>query len=129
MEQTVLFEMSNASSAVESSYLGEVRLFGLMATHRPLEQLTLSAGYQNIHSRGSFDPDVREFSPGRNTSGIQAISRVDMREEVLSLRADYRYSRNISCGVEYLFREYDSRTSSLLDGTLHRVMASLTSRW
>jgi hypothetical protein len=129
IDQTILFEMANAASATESSYRGEVQLLGLTISHQPLDRLTLTAGYQNILSRGVFSPDSRTISAVSDTYGIADISRVDIREDAVSLRADYRFDRNISCAVDYAYRDYRSRTASQLDGTMQRIMATLSARW
>lgn len=120
--QTILFQAFNADSALHSSYTGEVQLYGLTVSHRPLDSLTLTAGYQNIHSRGMF-------APGPDMFGIAEISRVDIREDALSLRADYRFDRSISCALDYAYRDYRSRTASMLEGTMQRIMATLSARW
>jgi hypothetical protein len=125
IDQTVLFEMRNDASAVPSSYVGEVQQIGLMVSHQPMDQLTLSAAYQNIHSLGYFRPQSSQV----NVAGIEDISRVDIREDVFSLRAEYRFSRSLSCSAEYALRDYDSRSASQDDGTMHRIAASLTSNW
>jgi hypothetical protein len=129
IDQDVIFESFNPSSLDGSRYVGDSQFAGLTLTHQPSLPLTLSAGYQYIRSRGSFEPDYRQFGPGRDTSGISELSRTDMTENLASFRAEYRFNPTVSCVVEYLFRDIDARDSTDMDGTVHRVTASLTSRW
>jgi len=103
------------------SYTSQAQVWSLGAGYRPVDQLDLSLQLQHIRSQADFSPV--------NTAGLGEISKSSTEESSLAARADYRFTRNFSCTLQYGLRDYNDRVSALYEGTVHSVTAFLTATW
>jgi len=128
-DQTVLFSATQPGSNDGTRYTNQSQVFSLNSVYRYNDKLDLSLALQQVHSRADFDPLFLELSPTETTLGIQGNSMVKTTENSVSARADYHFSKNLACSVDYSYRDYDDRHASLYDGTVQIVTAQVTAKW
>ena len=88
------------------------------------ERLDLAFALQQVRSYSEFAPQFIAIVGG-DSSGVTELSRLMSVESSLSARADYRFSKNLSCALEYAFRDYDDKDSSFYNGSVNNIMLSL----
>jgi hypothetical protein len=125
-DQGVLFAGTQALSAVPTNYTSQAQVYSLSGLYRFSEKLDLSLILQQVRSFSKFTPGVADSSLA---SEIQRISRTETRENSLSARGEYQFMKNISCLLDYSYRDYDDKSDGSLSGTLHTVSAFVRARW
>ena len=128
-DQAVLFAGPLAGSNAPTNYTQQSQVFSVSSVYHMDEQLDLSLALQRVLSYAEFDPQFISLGTNGDTSGVEQISRLKTVESSLSTRADYRLTRNFSCALEYVYREYDEKTSSLYNGSVNTVMLYLAAKW
>lgn len=125
-DQGIMFTVVSPSLQDIATYTSLAQIYSVSGVYRFSEKLSLSLALQQIRSSSEFDP--RPVATV-DTSGLKDISRVKAVESSISARADYRFSELISCALDYSYRDYDEKNSSLFDGSVHTIIASLAARW
>ncbi|GFE58215.1 MtrB/PioB family outer membrane beta-barrel protein [Geobacter sp. AOG1] len=128
-DQSVLFSATQPGSNGGTAYTNQSQIFSLNSVYRYNDKLDLSLALQQIHSRSDFDPLFLALSPTESTLGIQDGSKVKTIESSVSARADYHVTKNVTCSVDYSYRDYDNRYASLYDGTVQIVTAQVSTKW
>ncbi|WP_236685530.1 hypothetical protein [Geobacter pickeringii] len=127
-DQAVLFASVFNGNQAASDYISQGELYSLNATYRAADTLDLSLALQELHSRAEFKPAALTDG-GVSTAGITELSRVRTIERSLSARANYWWTKHFSCVLDYSYRDYDNRTGTSNEGTVHVVSASLKTKW
>jgi hypothetical protein len=128
-DQAVLFASTNAASNTLTNYTSQAQIYAVNAVYHCVERLDLALALQQVRSFAEFDPQIIDVSTTQNTRGIKEISRIKTVESTLSARADYRFARNLSCALEYAFKDYDEKNTPLFNGSVNSVMLYLAARW
>ena len=128
-DQAVLFAGPLAGSNALTNHTQQSQVFSVSSVYHLDEQLDLSLALQRVLSYAEFDPQFISLGANGDTSGVKQISQLKTVESSLSTRADYRLTKNFSCALEYVFREYDEKTSSLFNGSVNTVMLYLAAKW
>ncbi|HEY6871100.1 MAG TPA: hypothetical protein VI298_00100 [Geobacteraceae bacterium] len=126
-DQAVLFARATPGSNALTNYTGQAQVYAISGVYHCDERLDLALALQQVRSFAEFDP--QPISSTLDTSGIKEISRMKTVESTLSARADYRFAKNLSCALEYAFRDYDEKNASLFNGSVNSVMLYLASKW
>jgi opacity protein-like surface antigen len=106
-------------------------------TWQALADLSCRIEGYHIRSKASYDPDFpttirNDYGNAANISGIVSstdlhdISKVDIAQNGLKGRVDWKLSENLTCGVEATFDDYDEKGNDVYDGSVQSYMASLT---
>jgi len=90
-------------------------------------------GY-HIRSKASYDPDFSYVAnPSYFANGADAdstdlhdISKLDIVQNGLKGRVDWKIGENLTCGVEATFDDYDEKGNDVFDGSVQSYLASLT---
>jgi hypothetical protein len=125
-DQGVLFAGTQAASNSLTNYTSHAQVYSLSAMHRFAEKLDLSLVLQQVRSFSKFAPGFADAGLG---SGIQRISQTETRENSLSARGEYQLTKNISCLLDYSYRDYDDKAEGLFNGTVHSVSAFVSAKW
>lgn len=125
-DQAVLLASFDAASRTATNYTNQAQIYAVNATYHLDERLDLALALQQIRSFAQFDP---QSNGTFDTSNVSELSRQKTVESTLAARADYRFAKNLSCALEYTFRDYDEKNSSLFNGSVNSVMLQLVSRW
>ena len=128
-DQTVLFTVASPAAADSSNYTAQAQIYSLTTAYQLTEKLDLALALQQIHSFSDFSPQFLVVNSSADTTGINTISNVKTVESSLSFRANYSVSKNLSCTLDYTYRDYDEKNSSLFNGSVNSIMASLTGKW
>lgn len=126
-DQALLFDSSSSDQAV-TNYAAQAQVYSISSVYRLDERLDLSLALQQVRSFSEMEPESKTVG-GVDTSGIKEISRARTVESSVSARADYHLTRNISCALDYSYRDYDEKNSASSDGTVQTVMARLAAKW
>lgn len=127
-DQTVLFSGVISGSQAATNFTSQAQVISVNGSYQLNEKLDLSLVLQHVHSFSEFDPELKSVGVS-DTSGIKEISRVRTIENSLSARADYHLTKHFSCALDYTYRDYDNRESTLGEGTVHVVTAMLKTLW
>jgi hypothetical protein len=125
-DQGVLFAGTQAGSAAPTNYTSQAQIYSLSGLYRFSEKLDLSLVLQQVRSSSKFTPGVADDGL---SSEIQQISRTETRENSLSARGEYQFTKNISCLLDYSYRDFDDKSDGLFSGTIHAVSAFVRARW
>lgn len=132
-DQAVLFTVVNlaANPAISdaTNYTNQAQIYSLNFAYQMNERIDLSLLLQQVRSFAEFSPQFLAVNGTTNTAGIDAISRTKTVESALSLRAHYQLTKNLSCAVDYTYRDYDEKNSILFDGSVNSVIAYLSAKW
>jgi len=128
IDQPALFASVWPGIALPASYTSQAQIYGVNAVYRYDDKLDMSLALQQVRSYAMFDPQFFS-SPPNDTIGITGISRNDTMESTIATRADYRFAKNFSCALEYAFKDYDEKNSSLYNGSVNTVMLYLATKW
>jgi hypothetical protein len=112
-----------------TDFTSQAQIYGLNAAYNINERLDISLALQQIRSFAEFTPAAAVIPAVGNTFGLTDVSRLKTVESALSARAEYQMSRNVRCLLDYTYRDYDEKTSSLFDGTVQTVMAYISAKW
>lgn len=129
VDQGVLFSGPLAGSNTLANYTTQAQIYAVNAAYHVDNRVDLSLALQQVRGVSDFDPQLVALAGDMDTSGIRQISQLATVESSLSVRADYRLTRNYSCAVEYTFRDYDEKNSSLFDGRVNTVMLYMAGKW
>ncbi|KAF0216257.1 MAG: hypothetical protein FD174_3711 [Geobacteraceae bacterium] len=129
IDQGVFFTVVNTGSRDATNYETQAQLVSINGLYHFDEKLDLSLALQQIRSFSEFEPAFIAPVAGSDTGGIKDISRIRTVESSLSARAGYHLTKNLNCALDYTFRDYDEKNSSLFDGTVQTVMAYLSAKW
>ncbi|GFE62079.1 hypothetical protein [Geobacter sp. AOG2] len=134
-DQSILFSniIVDPDPLVGTTYRSTAHVYGIDAVYAVAEPLDISLGVQQVRSTSRFDVPVRVFTLAGttgsfDTTGITTLTRLDTVETGVTARADWRINKHVGCSVDYSFRNYNSG-DALYDGSVHKTMVSLTSRW
>jgi predicted porin len=125
-DQEVLFSGTTAGSNSATNYTSRAILYGVTVSARPTERLDLSLALQQVLSFAEFDP---VWLSTVDTSGVKELSWTRSTENSVSFKADYALHKNVSCGVDYRYRQYKDERDSSFDGAVHAITASVTAKW
>ena len=126
-DQAVLFASTNSGSSTLTNYTSQAQIYAVSAVYHCDKRVDLSLALQQVRSFAEFDP--QPISSALDTSGIKEISRLKTVESTLSTRADYRFARNLSCALEYAFKDYDEKDTPLFNGSVNSIMLYLAAKW
>jgi hypothetical protein len=126
-DQAVLFVSTNSGSSTLTNYTSQAQIYAVNAVYHCDDRLDLALALQQVRSFAEFDP--QPISSTLDTSGVKEISRLKTVESTLSARADYRFARNLSCALEYAFKDYDEKNTPLFNGSVNSVMLYLAAKW
>ena len=124
--QGILFTVVAPATADGADYTTQAQVYGLDAVYRLNDRATLSLALQQIRSSSAFT--VNPLA-GADVAGITDVTRLKTLESSLAARADYRLFDGVSCALDYAYRDFDNKTSSLYEGTVHSIFASVTAKW
>lgn len=90
-------------------------------------------GY-HIRSEASFDPDFAlrdSYLNGAMASSdeLRDISQIDIRQNGLKGRLNWKIDEDWSCTVQASYDDYDDKSSNVFDGSVTSYMASLSRVW
>ena len=125
-DQGVLFSGTQAASNSLTGYTSQAQVYSLSALYRFADKLDFSLVLQQVRSFSKFEPG---FADVGLSSDIQWISQTETRENSLSARGEYQLTKNISCLLDYSYRDYDDKSQGLFSGTLHTVSAFVRAKW
>ena len=125
-EQGVLFAGTQPASNSLTNYKSQAQVYSLSAMYRFAEKLDLSLVLQQVRSYSKFATGFADASLG---SDIQRISRTETRENALSARGEYQLTKNISCLLDYSYRDYDDKAGGFFSGTVQSVSAFVSAKW
>jgi hypothetical protein len=125
-DQGVLFSGTQAASNSLTGYTSQAQVYSFSALYRFADKLDFSLVLQQVRSFSKFEPG---FADAGLSSDIQRISQTETRENSLSARGEYQLTKNISCLLDYSYRDYDDKTQGLFSGTLHTVSAFVRAKW
>ena len=128
-DQAVLFAGPTSGSNVLSNYTQQSQIFSVSSIYHFDEKVDVSLSLQQVRSFAEFDPQFISLGPTANTAGIKQISALKTVESSLSTRADYRLTRDVSCAVEYAFKDYDDKNLPQFNGSVNTVMLYLSAKW
>ncbi len=128
-DQTVLFASIQPGSNGGATDTNQSQVFSVNSTYRYNDRLDLSLVLQQIHSRADFDPVFMSVGTTESTLGVRDMSKIKLVESSIAARADYSFNKNLTCSVEYSYRDYNDRYSSLYDGTVQIVTAQVGAKW
>jgi hypothetical protein len=125
-DQGVLYAGTNSGSYHPTDYTSQAQVYSLSAVYTPAEWLDLSLLLQQVRSFSHFTPGIADSG---TSDYIQGISEGNTRENSLSARGEFRISKNISCMVDYSYRDYDDKAEGQFSGTVHTISANLKAKW
>jgi hypothetical protein len=125
-EQGVLFAGTVPGSDYPADFTSQAQVYSLSAVYAPVEKLDLSLVLQQVRSFSRFAPGLVDAAL---SSEIQGISQAATRENSLSVRGEYQLTKNLSCVLDYSYRDYDDKSQGLLSGTVHTVSANVRAKW
>lgn len=134
-DQSVLFASFLPASTTLTNYTSHAQIYAVTGVYHHDERLDLSLALQQVRSYAEFDPQFKSVPNPNNppasidTGGVKEISRLMTVESALSARADYRFAQNFSCALEYAFKDYDEKNTSIFDGSVNSVMIYLATKW
>ena len=128
-DQTVLFASIRPGRNGGATDTNQSQVFSINSIYRYNDRLDLSLVLQQIHSRADYDPVFMSPVPTESTLGVRDLSKIKFVESSAAARADYRFTKNLNCSLEYSYRDYDDRYSSLFDGTVQIVTAQVGAKW
>jgi hypothetical protein len=120
---------------VLGTYQSNSHIYGVNAIVRPVDQLDVTVGYQQVRSDSVFNPGGLPNQPvlspvaTYSLNGISELSRTQSVEHEVTSRIDYRVTENLSSTVEYLYRVIHDQVDSSLNGGAHQIMASVGFKW
>ena len=126
-DQEILFSGILPGSNLASNYTSQAFLYAFNVLFRPMDRLDLSVMFQQVRSFAEFDP--LNVTVPIDTSQVKEISQINSVENSVNFKADYQLQKNISCGVAYTYRDYSDRHNSIFDGSVHSVLANLSTKW
>lgn len=125
-DQGVLFSGVQPASNSLADYTSQAQVYSLSADYRFTEQLGFSIVLQQVRSSSQFAPAFADTGLG---SDIQRISQTVTRENSLSARGEYSLTKNLSCMLDYSYRDYDDKSQGFFSGTVHAVSAYVRAKW
>ncbi len=129
VDQAVLFTVINPAIADATNYTNQAQIYSLNFAYQLNERLDLSLFLQQVRSFAEFSPQFIVVNGTTNTAGINLISRTNTVESSLSMRAHYQITKNISCAVDYTYRDYDEKNTTFFNGSVNSVIAYLSAKW
>ncbi|GAB7026107.1 hypothetical protein [Geotalea toluenoxydans] len=130
MDQGMMFSITGDGSLAASNYRSASHLYSLGTAYRFTEKADLSLTLQEVHSLSEFKPENKTFpDPYGYTSGITELSRSKTVETSFSARGNYRFTRNLTCSMEYMLQDYYDKFYSQFDGTVHSITAYVSAKW
>ena len=128
-EKSVLFAGPTAGSNALSNYTQQSQIFSVSSVYHFDEKIDVSLGLQQVRSYAEFNPQFISLGPASDTGGIQQVSAQKTIESSLSTRADYRLNRNVSCAVEYAYKDIDDKNQTQFNGSVNTIMLYLSAKW
>jgi hypothetical protein len=125
-DQGVLYAGTNSGSYHPTDYTSQAQVYSLSAVYTPAEWLDLSLLLQQVRSYSHFTPEIADSGI---SNYIQGISEGNTRENSLSARGEFRITKNISCLVDYSYRDYDDKAEGQFSGTVHTISANFKAKW
>jgi hypothetical protein len=118
-------------------YNQRVHTVSLGASWQPVESLNCRLEGYHIRSNASYDPDFAtetfEYLAGgsvlrskASSSDLKEISELDLRQNGIKGRMDWKIDSNWSCGLEAGFDDYGERGNNVFDGSVQSYMTSLS---
>lgn len=127
-DQAILLSRFLLGGYAGTQYTSEAQIVSLNASYRFTERVDLSLALQQVRSLSDFKPEDTT-ADGISTFLIRDVSRAKTIENSLSARVNYHLSRLVSCGLDYSYRDYDNKLSSLYEGNVHQVTALVRAKW
>jgi hypothetical protein len=132
-DQEVLFAGIQSGSIAAANYTQQAQIFAVNGVYHHDERLDLSLGLQQVRSTADFDPSYISFITGTNsvndTGDVRDITQLKTIESSLAARADYHLTSNVTCTLEYTFRDYDDKYQALFNGSVNTVTIYLAAKW
>lgn len=137
IDQDLLFGVTAPYAIKDDSvdYRQTVQTVTAGVTWQALKDLSCRLEGYLIRSKGDYDPDFSYvanpagyFPNGANATSLdlEEISKVDIRQNGVRGRIDWKLDKNLTCGVETTFDDYDDKGSDVFDGSVQSYMASLS---
>ncbi|WP_318258206.1 hypothetical protein [Geobacter anodireducens] len=127
-DQAILLSRFLLGGYAGTQYTSEAQIVSLNASYRFTERVDLFLALQQVRSLSDFKPEDTT-ADGISTFLIRDVSRAKTIENSLSARVNYHLSRLVSCGLDYSYRDYDNKLSSLYEGNVHQVTALVRAKW
>lgn len=106
------------------------------ATWQPTKQIACRLEGYHIRSKAYFSPEFEQFgvvySGGlgdATAADLRGISKLDVRQNGVRGRVDWKLDENWACGIEATFDEYDENGGDVFDGSVQTAMVSLSRSW
>jgi len=97
-------------------------------SYMPKNNLMLNGGISHTDSRGNFYP-----TDLLGQSGINALSKTEVRETVFSVMGKYTVRKTFNIGLQYRYARFDDvldrPNDDLNDGKAHTLLLSLRKEW
>jgi len=126
------YALPRPGDEIVSDYQQTVQTITAGMTWQMLADLSCRVEGYHIRSKASYDPDFSYvgapyFANGANadSSYLHDISKVDIVQNGLKGRVDWKVSENLTCGLKATFDDYDEKGNDVYDGSVQSYMASL----
>lgn len=129
IDQAVMFSVVGVPSEAVADYTARANLYSLSAAYHYTDNLDVSLAFQQIYSFSEFQPESIVFSSSADTNGIKEITQAKTVESSISVRGDYHLSKFLTCSLDYTLRDYRDKHASQYNGSIHSVMAQLSTSW
>jgi hypothetical protein len=120
--------VSAVDSSTATNYTSQAFLYGVTLALRPVDKFSTALSFQQIRSFAEFDPVYRSYGFD-DTVGVKELSWLKTVENTVSFSGNYQLHKNISCGVNYNFREFTDERNNQYNGSVHSAIASMTAKW
>lgn len=130
IDQAVL--LTGIAPAIQdaSNFSSQSHIYAINALYNLSERTNFTVLLQQVYSRSEFAPAYfSDAVSASSTSGISDLSRTKTVESTVSARSDFSITDTISCVLDYSFRDYNDRVSSVFDGTVQTYMVFLNAKW
>lgn len=128
IDQDILYAATTSGSSAAANYTSNAILYGITTNLRPIEKLDLSLAFQQVISDAEFDPSYLQYATS-DTTGVKELTWLKTVENSVSFKAAYDLTKNVSCGVDYRYRQYSDDRDALYDGAVHAIIASMSAKW
>lgn len=111
-------------------YRQTVHTVTLGTTWQATEALSCRLEGYHLRSNASYSPNFPATAVvNANSDDLHDISKIEMLQNGLRGRVDWRVNQQLTAGLEASFDDYDDRNSNVFDGSAQTCLASLSYRW
>jgi hypothetical protein len=131
LEQDIVYQMGGSFLVdPDVPYTDNVHVYSAGLDYMPEGALHLFAGITHTRGAADFDPASPDLlSP----ASVDSFSELKTRQTTVSLAGEYRFSRGLSCGLDYRYSDFndvlDNVHNSEEDGDGHIILLTVSKRW